>query len=156
MCICAESLAQFCKWNLKGPTMMVHLHLQHKGLWNWQLLSQNQLLSPRIECDIIYMDVHLNLYDNESETWGRFHQHFKRDFCAKKIQCRNVSREKLRKALSYKKFWHKKLMKAKPGVNLNQRSTYSFCARRSQKRKKILRIWLNSYAFGSYDRKSCM
>jgi hypothetical protein len=37
----------------------------------------------------------------------------------------------------------------------HQRSLYSFCARRSQKRKKKLRIWLNYYAFGIYACKSC-
>jgi len=37
----------------------------------------------------------------------------------------------------------------------HQRFTSSFYVRRSQKRKKILRIWLNSYAFGIYVHKSC-
>jgi len=37
----------------------------------------------------------------------------------------------------------------------HQRSKSSFCASRSLKRKKILTTWLNSYAFGSYRRKSC-
>jgi len=37
----------------------------------------------------------------------------------------------------------------------HQRSTSSFCASRSQKRKKILTTWLNYYAFGSNGRKSC-
>ncbi len=36
----------------------------------------------------------------------------------------------------------------------HQRSMYSFYARRSQKRKKILTTWLRSYALGSYVRKS--
>jgi len=37
----------------------------------------------------------------------------------------------------------------------HQHSTYSFYARRSQKRKKILTSWLSSYAFGIYEPKSC-
>jgi len=37
----------------------------------------------------------------------------------------------------------------------HQRSTYSFYAHRSQKRKKILTTWLSSYALGNYRRKSC-
>jgi hypothetical protein len=37
-------------------------------------------------------------------------------FRAKKIQSQNVTREKLRKALSYKKFAHKMLMKLTPAV----------------------------------------
>ncbi len=36
-----------------------------------------------------------------------------------------------------------------------QRFTYSFYARRSQKRKKILTTWLSYYALGNYGRKSC-
>jgi len=38
----------------------------------------------------------------------------------------------------------------------HQRSTSRFCASRSQKRKKIRTTWLNSQAFGIYERKSCM
>jgi len=37
----------------------------------------------------------------------------------------------------------------------HQHFTRSFCASRSQKHKKILTNWLNSYAFGSYLCKSC-
>ncbi len=40
-------------------------------------------------------------------------------------------------------------------AQFHQRATYSFCARRSQKHKKILTTWLNSYASGTYECKSC-
>ncbi len=43
----------------------------------------------------------------------------------------------------------------KTWCQFHQRSTYSFYARRFLKRKKILRIWLNSYAFRIYVSKSC-
>ncbi len=40
-------------------------------------------------------------------------------------------------------------------LEFHQRSMYSFYARRSQKRKKKLTFWLNSYTFGTYECKSC-
>jgi len=42
-------------------------------------------------------------------TRSQFHQHFTRAFCIKKIKSQNVTREKLRKALLYKKFVYKML-----------------------------------------------
>ncbi len=47
-----------------------------------------------------FMNIYLNL----------LHQYF----CAKKVQSQNVTREKLRKALSYKKIVRKMLMKLTP------------------------------------------
>ncbi len=41
------------------------------------------------------------------------------------------------------------------GVNFIIVLRAAFCASRSQKCKKILTNWLNSYALGSYGRKSC-
>jgi len=40
-------------------------------------------------------------------------------------------------------------------AQFQQRSTYSFYACRSQKRKKIMTTWLSSYAFGICTHKSC-
>jgi len=51
-----------------------------------------------------------NLLKNR-QTKGQSHQHFMRKFCAKK----NVTKEKLRKALSDKKFLSKMLMKLTQG-----------------------------------------
>jgi len=42
-----------------------------------------------------------------------------------------------------------------PRCQFHQCSMSSFCTSRSPKRKKILTTWLNSFAFGSYGRKSC-
>jgi hypothetical protein len=50
-------------------------------------------------------------------SWSRFHQHFTHPFCAKKLQSQNVTREKLRQLLLYKKSSHKMLMKLTTGVD---------------------------------------
>ncbi len=54
-------------------------------------------------------------------TRNQFHQHFtlaflRQYFCAKKLHNQNVTREKLRKALLYKKFSSKMLMKLTQGI----------------------------------------
>jgi len=60
------------------------------------------------------------------ETWKsilnisyrcQFHQHFKLAFCTKKLQSQNITREKLREALLYKKFTRKMLIKLTTGEN---------------------------------------
>jgi len=46
-------------------------------------------------------------------TQCQFHQHFTHQyFCAKKLQSQNVTKEQLRKALSYEKLSHKMLVKS--------------------------------------------
>jgi len=57
---------------------------------------------------------------NEIDNRGQFHQHFMCAFCTNifepkdRLQSQKVTREKLRKALLYKKFERKMLMKLPP------------------------------------------
>ncbi len=46
---------------------------------------------------------------------SQFHKNFRSSFCANKLQSQVVTREKLSKALSYKKVSSKMLMKSRPG-----------------------------------------
>jgi len=70
-------------------------------------------------------------------------------------QSQNVTREKLREALSYKKCSHKMLMKLTPGLNFINVLRTAFTLVDPKSVKNTVKSSVFFYSFGIYGRKSC-
>jgi hypothetical protein len=82
--------------------MTTHQNLCLAILFLMELKYQTKILSPKWTCKLLKNDGRLGV-----DFTNILHKYF----CAKKLQSQNLTREKLCKALLYKIFSHKMLMK---------------------------------------------
>ncbi len=76
-------------------------------------------------------------------------------FCAKKIHSQNITREKLREALWYKKFLGKMFMMFSPGVNFTNILRAAFTLVDPKSVKNTVKSSVSFYAFRICVRKTC-